>query len=166
MKYQITKTFKLDMGHRTWNQDMRKGRGHHFFSPQVGYPYNKCANIHGHSLIVSITLSSDDLDHQNFVMDTDLFKVPFLKIINSMDHAFVIDSHDPLFADFQNMAKKEDLRLYIVDFSPSFEALAKYFFDKMQEIVDACPDASSIQVVEAKVTGEHMTVEASYRPCP
>ena len=103
------------------------------------------------------------LDQQNFVMDTDLFKIPFQKrIIDQMDHSFVIDKHDPLFDDFNAIALKDNLRLYIVDFSPSFEALAEYFFNCMQDIIKEVELDEEVTVIEAKVTGEHMTVEAVF----
>ncbi|QBR82931.1 6-carboxy-5,6,7,8-tetrahydropterin synthase [Legionella israelensis] len=163
MSYRITKLFKLDMGHRTWSQDMRKGRGKEFYMADSPYPYNKCANIHGHSLIISITLGSNTLDQQNFVMDTDLFKIPFQKrIIDQMDHSFVIDKNDPLFNDFKTIASKDNLRLYVVDFSPSFEALAEFFFNCMNDIIKEVSLEKEINIIEAKVTGEHMTVEAVY----
>jgi hypothetical protein len=52
--------------------------------------------------------------------------------------------------------------LYIVDFSPSFEALAKYFYDEVKKIIQETPYKSEIRVKQVKVTGEHMTVEATY----
>ncbi|WP_020411351.1 6-pyruvoyl trahydropterin synthase family protein [Microbulbifer variabilis] len=162
MAYQITKTFKLDMGHRTWNQDMRKGRGKEFYSDDMPYPYNKCANLHGHSLLVSVTLSSDTVDRQNFVMDTDLFKAPFQKIIDQMDHSFIVDSNDPLYPDIKKIVEKGNLRLYVVDFSPSFEGLAKYFYGCMKDIIGSTEHGEEIEVHEVTVTGEHMTVEAKY----
>ncbi|AQQ66272.1 hypothetical protein Mag101_00360 [Microbulbifer agarilyticus] len=162
MAYKITKTFKLDMGHRTWSQDMRKGRGKEFYTDDMPYPYNKCANLHGHSLLVSVTLTSDTVDQQNFVMDTDLFKAPFQKIIDQMDHSFIIDKHDPLFPDIKNIVEKDNLRLYVVDFSPSFEGLSKYFFECMCEIIGRTEHAEDIEVSEVTVTGEHMAVEARY----
>lgn len=163
MSYCITKVFKLDMGHRTWSQDMRTGRGKQYYSEKLPYPYNKCANIHGHSLIISLTLESDTLDRQNFVMDTDLFKVPFQeRVIDKMDHAFILDKNDPLFKKFAEIAGENNLRLYVVDFSPSFEALAEYFFNQMKKIIAESDLDDVIKVISSKVTGEHMTVEASY----
>jgi 6-pyruvoyltetrahydropterin/6-carboxytetrahydropterin synthase len=162
MAYTITKVFKIDVGHRTWTQDMRKGRGKEFYSESLPYPYNKCANIHGHSLLIYITLESDTLDEQNFVMDTDLIKVPVGRIIEKMDHSFIIDKNDPLFEDIKKIIEKENLRLYIVDFSPSFEALAKYFYDEVKKIIQETPYKSEIRVKQVKITGEHMTVEATY----
>lgn len=141
---------------------MRKGRGKEFYSEDIPYPYNKCANLHGHSLLVSVHLASPTVDQQNFVVDTDLFKVPFQKIIDQMDHAFVIDKNDPLFSDIEAIVKKDNLRLYVVDFSPSFEGLAKYFYECMENIINNSEFKEEVRIHKTTVTGEHMTVEASY----
>jgi 6-pyruvoyltetrahydropterin/6-carboxytetrahydropterin synthase len=79
-----------------------------------------------------------------------------------MDHSFIIDKNDPLFEDIKKIIEKENLRLYIVDFSPSFEALAKYFYDEVKKIIQETPYKSEIRVKQVKITGEHMTVEATY----
>ncbi len=163
MTFSITKVFKLDMGHRTWTQDMRKGRGKEFYHPGLPYPVNKCANIHGHSLCVTITLESETLDEQNFVIDTDLIKVPFGKIIDEMDHAFVMDKNDVLFDEMKQLLAKENLRLFVVDFSPSFEALAEFFYKELKKIIHHGNYQDLLSIKEVKVSGEHTTVEASYR---
>lgn len=160
MKYTITKIFKLDVGHRTWTQDMRKGRGKEFYDRSV--PYNKCANLHGHSLLISITLGSNTLDEQNFVMDTDLIKVPIKEIIDKMDHSFIVDKNDPLYGDIKAMCEKDNLRIYTVDFSPTFEALARYFYDITAKTLGKAGYNKDIKVKKVEITGEHMTVVASY----
>lgn len=162
MSYTITKVFKLDMGHRTWTQDMRIGRGKEHYSTNLPYSYNKCANFHGHSLLIHITLTSHTLDEQNFVIDTDLIKIPFNKIIHEMDHSFIMDENDPLFNDFNKLIKKENLKLFIVDFSPSFEALSEYFYKRLSTIIEQLSCSQDLKATQVKITGEHMTVEAIY----
>lgn len=162
MTYTITKIFKCDAGHRVWTNDMRKGRGKEFYTDNLPYLYNKCANFHGHTILIHITLESETLDEQNYVIDSDLIKVPFKKIIDEINHSFIIDKNDPVFEDFKKICEKEKLTLYIVDFSPSFEALARYFYEQISRIIKDSGLESEIKVKEVKVKGEYMTVEGGY----
>ncbi len=159
--YTITTVYKLDIGHRTWSKDIRHCRGKEFYQDSLAP--SKCANIHGHSILVSTTLESETLDEQNCVMDTDLIKAAFRRVVNELDHAFIMDKNDPLFEDMKGLIAKENLRLYVVDFSPSFEALAKHLFEKMKALMSEHGYDKVLKMKEIKISGENMTIAATYR---
>ncbi|MHA7650392.1 6-pyruvoyl trahydropterin synthase family protein [Mycobacterium sp. ML4] len=160
MPYTIKQTIRLEMGHRTWTHDMRTSRGGSelYTSDLVA---NKCANLHGHTIFVSVTLVGDTLDEQYFLLDTDLLVNAFRPILDEMDHAFVIDRSDPLYDDIAAVAKKGGLKLCTVDFSPTFEALVRHLYDRLQSVIDENQLADQLRIAEMKLLGEQ-TVEATY----
>ncbi|MDD5163804.1 MAG: 6-carboxytetrahydropterin synthase [Candidatus ainarchaeum sp.] len=161
MAFEITKTFRLNIGHRTWKQDMRKGFGKEFYDPEI--PFNKCANLHGHDICIAVTFESKKLDSQSYVIDTDLIKTPINKLINEIDHSFIADKKDPLFPDLKKIVEKGKLRLFAVDFAPSFEELSRFFFEKVKQILKDAGCAKRIKVKKVKIFSEGLTVQAEYQ---
>nr|WP_205874894.1 6-carboxytetrahydropterin synthase [Mycobacterium gordonae] len=160
MPYTIKQTIRLEMGHRTWTHDMRTSRGgSELYTPDL--IANKCANLHGHTIFVSVTLVGDALDEQYFLLDTDLLENAFRPILDEVDHAFVVDRSDPLYDDIAAVAKKGGLKLCTVDFSPTFEALVRHFYDRLQSTINVNGLADQLRIAEMKVLGEQ-TVEATY----
>ena len=161
MPFTLDKSFKIDIGHRIWNEDMRVGRASELYSSSSPFPYNKCTSLHGHSLQVSFLFESKDLDEHGFVLDSNLLKAPLLELIGKVDHALIIDKNDPLFSTITDLCKKEKLKFYPVDFCPSFEALAKFFFDECQKILSQC-NQQEFRLQKVKISGAKMSVEATY----
>lgn len=160
MPYTIKQTIRLEMGHRTWTHDMRTSRGgSELYTPEL--VANKCANLHGHTIFVSVTLSGDSLDEQYFLLDTDLLENAFRPILDEVDHAFVVDRKDPLYEDIAAVARKGGLKLCTVDFSPTVEALVRHFYDRLQSVIQEKGLADQLRIKEMKVLGEQ-TVEATY----
>ncbi|KZS63555.1 hypothetical protein A4G28_10260 [Mycobacterium ostraviense] len=148
------------MGHRTWTHDMRTSRGgSELYTPEL--VANKCANLHGHTIFVSVTLVGDSLDEQYFLLDTDLLENAFRPILDEVDHAFVVDRKDPLYEDIAAVARKGGLKLCTVDFSPTFEGLVRHFYDRLQSVIQEKGLADQLRIREMKVLGEQ-TVEATY----
>ena len=127
MKYQITKTFRFEAGHRVWTQDLSKGRGSNLTNKEICHIENKCRHIHGHSYILEVTLGSDTLEN-GMVMDFYHLKTMIKDLIEHMDHSLIIDKNDPIFPYIEDLSKKFNLKLFIVDFVPTSEALAQYIF--------------------------------------
>lgn len=160
MPYTIKQTFRVEIGHRTWSHHMPTSRGgSEFYTPDL-VP-DKCANVHGHTIFVSVTLTGNTLDKQYFLLDTDLLEKAFRPILNEFDFAFVIDKNDPLYDDIAGVIRKSGLKLCAVDFSPTFEGLVKHFYDRLQSVIDEKDLADQLKIKEMKVLGE-LTVEATY----
>ncbi|MFJ9752906.1 6-pyruvoyl trahydropterin synthase family protein [Streptomyces chartreusis] len=159
MGYTIKQTLRIEMGHRTWTQNMLTSRGSHFYDGSA--VVDKCANIHGHTLFASVTLEGDTLDDQYFLMDTDLLGGAFRPILDDLDHAFVIDRSDPLFPQLEPVLKTSNLKYHAVDFSPTFEALVRYLHDRLQRTLDEPGLKHGLRIKEMKLLGEQ-TVEATY----
>jgi len=132
MKFQITKIYRFEAGHRVWNQDLSKGRGARL-SGEACPPENKCRHLHGHSYTVEITIGSDTLD-ADMVMDFYHLKSAVRELIDyRLDHSFIVDKNDPLFPRLEEMAKEFGLKLFVVDFVPTAERLAEFIFNYLQE---------------------------------
>jgi 6-pyruvoyltetrahydropterin/6-carboxytetrahydropterin synthase len=88
MKWQITKQFDFCYGHRVWSQELNPE-----FSIDACL---MCRHLHGHQGTILIHLESQNL-HNGMV--TDFKHLNWFKsfLDDTLDHKFIIDSHDPLF---------------------------------------------------------------------
>jgi 6-pyruvoyltetrahydropterin/6-carboxytetrahydropterin synthase len=130
----ITKTIRIDMGHRVPNHK------------------SKCRNLHGHSYEIEVGVDDKVIDtkgtcDEGMVIDFgDLKQIMMDYIDNNFDHGFVMYENDILAHDFRGYqegraesADKEHEGLYIADipkqkiifvpFVPTAENLAKYWFE-------------------------------------
>ncbi|MFA6789708.1 MAG: 6-carboxytetrahydropterin synthase [Arcobacteraceae bacterium] len=88
MKWQITKQFDFCYGHRVWSQEL---------NPEFSVDgCLMCRHLHGHQGVILIHLESQNL-HNGMV--TDFKHLNWFKTFldDTLDHKFIIDSHDPLF---------------------------------------------------------------------
>jgi 6-pyruvoyltetrahydropterin/6-carboxytetrahydropterin synthase len=126
-KYEITKIYRFEAGHRVWTQNLAEGRGA-ALSGKACPPENKCRHLHGHSYIVEITIGSDTLE-QDMVMDFYHLKSAVKDLIDyKLDHSFIIDKKDPLYPEIKQLALKFGLKLFEVDFVPTAERLAEFIY--------------------------------------
>ena len=103
MKWQISKVFRFEAGHRVWKQNLTYGRGADF---TVGkeIPVNKCINLHGHSYVLEVVLGSDTLSEQDMVIDFYHVKNALKELIDTIDHSFIIDKADPMYPELKEVA--------------------------------------------------------------
>ena len=112
----ITKTIEIDMGHRIPNHK------------------SKCRNIHGHRYKIEVGIDDKVRDQQGesdegMVIDySDLKEVMMEMIDANFDHGFVIYSKDDFADDFEIMKQRGKLKVIFVDFIPTAENLAKYWY--------------------------------------
>ena len=131
-RYEITKVYRFEAGHRVWNQNLAKGRGAQL-SGNACPPENKCRHLHGHSYLVEITIGSNTLD-ADMVMDFYHLKSAVKELIDyKLDHSFIVDKNDPLFSQLQKMAKEFGLKLFVVDFVPTAERLAEFIYNYLKQ---------------------------------
>jgi len=158
-KYQITKTYRFEAGHRVWNQNLAEGRGAQL-SGNACPPENKCRHIHGHSYMVEITIGSDTLD-ADMVMDFYHLKSAVKELIDyKLDHSFIIDKNDPLYPEMKSLADKFGLKLFEVDFVPTAERLAEFIFKYLRRKFE---EAGVKEVAVVKVAlWETATSKAEY----
>ena len=89
MKWQIAKQFDFCYGHRVWSQELNK----EFALDEC----LMCRHLHGHQGKIIVYLQSDSLENG---MVTDFKHLNWFKkfLDDVVDHKFIIDINDPLFA--------------------------------------------------------------------
>lgn len=125
MKTCITKIMETETGHRL-----------------VDY-IGKCAHIHGHRYVWEVTVTSHQLDETGFVTDYGVVKAIMKKVVDPLDHAFVISELDPLvklaiehkvFPDILLCATNgETGRVFVVPFNPTSENLIDWVAPKIDK---------------------------------
>ena len=98
----------------------------HFLSGYQG----KCANIHGHRWRVVIEIAGENLDDGMVVDFTDI-KAALKSLTDNLDHSLVMEK-DTLKPQTYECLVDEGFRIMIMDFRPTAENFAKYFFDEIK----------------------------------
>ena len=93
--------------------------------------YNgKCRNIHGHRWRVVIEIAGENLDDGMVVDFTDI-KAALKALTDNLDHSLVMEK-DTLKPHTYECLVDEGFRIMIMDFRPTAENFAKYFFDEIK----------------------------------
>ncbi|RMH79470.1 MAG: 6-carboxytetrahydropterin synthase [Acidobacteria bacterium] len=161
MKWQISKTFRFEAGHRVWKQNLTCGRGAEFTLDKER-PINKCVNLHGHSYVLEVVLGSHSLSEQDMVIDFYHIKSALKELIDNIDHSFIIDVADPMYGELKELAEKYGaLKIFPVNFCPTAEALAKFFYDFLKDRLREAGLLNEVRVVKV-VLWETATSKAEY----
>lgn len=117
-KIRVTKEFNFEIAHALWNYD------------------GPCANIHGHSYKMFVTISGEPiLDENNpkngMVIDFgDLKKIVNEQVIHLMDHAIVLS---PKAAENLNCKGNQMFKnLHVVNYQPTCENMVIDFVEKIK----------------------------------
>lgn len=105
----------------------------HFLSGYEG----KCSNIHGHRWRVIIEVCSANVDSQGqtrgMIVDFGILKEQVKAEADAFDHALIIEKNT-LKQKTVDALKEEGFKIIEVDFRPTAENFAKYFYDKFSEM--------------------------------
>lgn len=117
-KIRVTKEFNFEIAHALWNYD------------------GPCANIHGHSYRMFVTVIGEPLDNEinpknGMVIDFgDLKKIINEQIVNPMDHAVTLNKK--AVNSFNCMDNQMFKKQYIVDYQPTCENMVIDFVEKIK----------------------------------
>lgn len=108
-----------------------------FDSAHFLYNYEgKCKNIHGHRWRVIVEIKSQSLDTspqtRGMLVDFSQLKKDLKKETDLLDHALIIEKNS-LKAKTLEALLEENFSIIELDFRPTAENMAKYFFKKMEE---------------------------------
>mgnify|MGYP002510123300 FL=1 len=98
----------------------------HFLSRYNG----KCKNIHGHRWRVVIEIAGDSLDDGMVVDFTDI-KAALKALTDNLDHSLIMEK-DTLKPQTFECLSDEGFRIITIDFRPTAENFAKYFYDEIK----------------------------------
>ena len=104
----------------------------HFLSGYEG----KCKNIHGHRWKVEIEVMSEklktDTQLRGMCVDFSTLKSELREETEDLDHALIME-RGSLREKTLEALKEENFNIKILDFRPTAENFAKYFFDRFKE---------------------------------
>ncbi len=99
--------------------------------------YNgKCSNIHGHRWKVEITVAASELEQEGqtrgMVVDFKTLKDDLGSICDEMDHCLIIEKNSLKDKTLEAL-NDEGFKIVNVDFRPTAENFAKYFYTMMED---------------------------------
>lgn len=104
----------------------------HFLAGYEG----KCSNIHGHRWRVEVQIASGTLQQggqcDGMLVDFSQLKNDVRTMVDAFDHALVIEKQSLKEKTFEALTE-EGFHILELDFRPTAENLAKYFFDELVE---------------------------------
>lgn len=104
----------------------------HFLAGYEG----KCANIHGHRWEVHAEVASQELlrggQNDGMVVDFSDIKSVLRGLVDSLDHALLIQKGS-MRSKTLGCLVEDGFRVIELDFRPTAENFARYFFDKIKE---------------------------------
>ncbi|PXV87773.1 preQ(0) biosynthesis protein QueD [Lachnotalea glycerini] len=102
----------------------------HFLADYEG----KCKNIHGHRWRVVVEVMSlvlqDEKQLKGMVVDFAKLKQDIKKEVDYLDHALLIEKNSLKITTLQAL-REEGFRIIELDFRPTAELFARYFYNKM-----------------------------------
>ncbi|MCB2314026.1 6-carboxytetrahydropterin synthase QueD [Clostridium tagluense] len=105
----------------------------HFLSGYVG----KCSNIHGHRWKVEVYVQSETLlkggQLDGMVIDFGDLKKDVKAMVDCYDHALIVQEGSMRFETL-NCIKQDGFNVIVVDFRPTAENFAGFFFKLMKDI--------------------------------
>ncbi len=103
----------------------------HFLKDYIG----KCSNIHGHRWRVVAEISSKTIcesgQTKGMVVDFGDFRGYLRKLTEEFDHCLIIEKGS-LKPALLEMLREENFAVREVEFRPTAESFAKYFYDRMK----------------------------------
>lgn len=110
---------------------------HSFDSAHFLSGYNgKCANIHGHRWRVIIEIMSESVENvgqtRGMIVDFGSLKEDVKNVVDFFDHSLIIEK-DTLKPTTVAALEDEGFRIINVEFRPTAENFAKYFYDVMSD---------------------------------
>ena len=130
----ITKIFSFEMAHALWKHD------------------GKCANIHGHSYKLSVTVIGEIFSKKSHPKDgmlidlADLKKLVEESVIQIFDHALVVNSNTG--EKYLKQLKHFNKRTLVVPYQPTCENLVLDFSERIQDELNSHFHLHSLKLQE------------------
>ena len=105
-----------------------------------------CKNLHGHTYRVDLSVTQQEDDKSDMVIDfKDLKSVATSVICDRFDHAFVYSTSSEGESEIASVVEKHGMRTVALPFRSTAENLARYFFGELKPLI---PGLSSVKVWE------------------
>ena len=105
----------------------------HFLADYQG----KCGNIHGHRWTVKVIAKGEELTQEQpqtrgMLMDFSQIKEDLKKVGSTLDHVLIIEKNS-MQEDTLKCLKRDGFAIVEMEFRPTAENLAKWFYDRLTE---------------------------------
>lgn len=94
----------------------------------------KCSNLHGHRWKLEVTVQSQQLEEsgqtRGMIVDFGELKKDVKALADEFDHCFIVE-HGTLKEKTIETLQEEEFKIIEVEFRPTAENFAKYFYDRM-----------------------------------
>ncbi len=107
----VAKEFKWEMGHR------------------LPEHFGNCKNIHGHSYKMIVEFVGDLNDNDMIIDFYDVDKI-IKPLIDDLDHAFMVNTHDKVVVEFLEKIKS---KMLIVEFNSTVENICKFVLNEIKK---------------------------------
>lgn len=135
--FTIRKTFKFEAAHRLTTS----------FS-------KKCQQVHGHSYKLELFLQADELNEDGMVIDFGQVKQLFQDKLEQFDHKLVLEEGDPIVRKMMEVVAEgymHDIGLVVVNFNPTAENMAKFFYELLEKEFYANEEIRHIRIKAVRV---------------
>lgn len=103
--------------------------------------------IHGHSGVIELVMSAEELNQDSMVMDFGQLKDTVKKqIMEKYDHALFMPSEFP--SEYLNMLARYNKRLTVTDKNPTCELFARMIFEEVTEILKTVDPRVKLEYVK------------------
>lgn len=125
---EISRIFEFDAGHRIPNHS------------------SECRNLHGHRYKLELTLEGNILEdsgasHEGMVLDFSDIKIITNKMIDQVDHSFIVYNKDEEMIKF---LKLSDSKYTVLPNIPTVENIAQYLLEKLKPNFEATYNQSLV----------------------
>lgn len=135
MKLRVSKIFNFETAHALWGYD------------------GKCANIHGHSYILTVSISGDlieDPEHPKYGMIIDFGELKDIvrpEIVDIYDHCLLVRKNTPHegYANVETAFKK----IWLTEFQPTCENM---LLDMVKKMLNALPSHIELRYMKLQET--------------
>ena len=124
----VTKTIRFDAAHVLTNHQ------------------GLCKNLHGHTYRVDVSVTQDDGDTSDMVIDfKDLKRIASEVVCERFDHAFIYNTESAGEREIAAVVEKNGMRTVAIPFRSTAENLARMFFGELKARI---PGLSAVKVWE------------------
>ena len=124
----VTKTIRFDAAHILTNHQ------------------GLCKNLHGHTYRVDVSVTQDDGDTRDMVIDfKDLKRIASEVVCERFDHAFIYNTESAGEREIAAVVEKNGMRTVAIPFRSTAENLARMFFGELKALI---PGLSAVKVWE------------------
>ena len=109
----------------------------------------QCHSLHGHFYSIQISIESDELDSNGFVLDFTVLKKVVVSWINEFwDHGTLLNQDDPLF----NILTDMQCKVFAFLDDPTAEHMCYYLYYKVVSVISKIDDRLRVNYVRIDET--------------